>query len=145
MSMDVHFSSQRQNWETPQDLFDELDNEFNFTIDVCAEKWNAKADRFWTEEDDALEQDWSGERCFMNPPYGRQIKDFIAKAATSNADLVVALIPARTDTRYFHEYIYNKAEIRFLKGRVRFLREGEDPPGKVAPFPSMIVIWRDPQ
>ena len=70
MSMDVHFSSQRQNWATPQDLFDELDNEFNFTIDVCAEKWNAKVDRFWSEEDDALEQDWSGERCFMNPPYG---------------------------------------------------------------------------
>jgi len=137
---DVHYSSEKQNWATPQTLFDELHSEFEFTIDVCAEEWNAKLPRYWSEADDALIQDWKGERCFMNPPYGRVIKDFVQKAAESDADLVVALLPARTDTRYFHEHIYGNAEIRFIKGRVKFWsEEGE---GKSAPFPSMIVIWR---
>jgi len=139
--MSVHFSSDKQNWATPPDLFEELHAEFNFTIDVCAEEWNAKLDRFWTEEDDCLSQDWTGERGFMNPPYGRVIKLFIEKAANSNADIVVALIPARTDTKYFHEHIYGKAEIRFIKGRVHFWTE--EGRGKCAPFPSMIVIWRN--
>lgn len=139
--MSVHFMSEKQNWATPPDLFAELHEEFDFTIDVCAEAWNAKLDRFWTEEDDCLEQDWTGERCFMNPPYGRQIKHFIKKAHESGAEVVVALIPARTDTIYFHEHIYGKAEIRFLRGRVHFWHEGGK--GQCAPFPSMIVIWRN--
>lgn len=137
---DVHYSSKKQNWATPPDLFAALHNEFNFTIDVCAENWNAKLPRFWTEEDNALTQDWSGERCFMNPPYGRVIKDFVKKAAESGAELVVALVPARTDTIYFHEFIYPYAEIRFIRGRVHFWTE--EGAGTCAPFPSMIVIWR---
>lgn len=139
--MDVHFMSKKQNWATPPDLFESLHEEFNFTIDVCAEKWNAKLPlSYWDREDNCLDQDWSNHRCFMNPPYGREIKQFIEKAANSNAEVVVALLPARTDTNYFHNYIYGKAEIRFLKGRVNFWTE--DGPGKCAPFPSMIVIWR---
>lgn len=138
--MDVHFMSKKQNWATPPDLFESLHEEFNFDIDVCAERWNAKLPTFWTLEDDCLSKSWIGLRCFMNPPYGREIKHFIEKASTSDAEVVVALLPARTDTKYFHNYIYGKAEIRFLKGRVNFWTE--DGPGKCAPFPSMIVIWR---
>ena len=133
--------SKKQNWATPPDLFESLHEEFNFTIDVCAEEWNAKLPlSYWDLEDNCLDQDWSGHRCFMNPPYGREIKLFIEKAANSNAELVVALLPARTDTKYFHDHIYGQAEIRFLKGRVNFWTE--EGAGKCAPFPSMIVIWR---
>jgi len=138
---DVHFMSEKQNWATPPELFEELHREFNFDIDVCAEEWNAKLPRFWTEEDNCLFRSWKGLRCFMNPPYGREIKLFIEKASTSDAELVVALLPARTDTQYFHKFIYGRAEIRFIKGRVAF--HTEDGPGKSAPFPSMIVIWRN--
>jgi len=135
------FSSNSNEWETPQDLFDELNEEFNFTIDVCATKQNAKCDIYYTKEDDALALFWSvgignGWK-WMNPPYGRELKEWIKRASMERK--VVALIPARTDTKYFHEYIYKKknTEIRFIKGRLKFSNSKNS-----APFPSMIVIFR---
>jgi len=130
-------------WGTPQDLFDDLHQEFDFTLDVAASHDNAKCERYFTKEIDGLKQDWAGERCFMNPPYGYALKHWTKKAyeETTNpfarAKLVVGLLPARTDTRWFHDYIYGITEIRFLKGRLRFEGGGSG----TATFPSMVVIW----
>lgn len=131
--MSVHFSSKTPEWSTPQSVFDELDREFNFTLDPCATKENAKCAKFYTLEDDGLSRDWSGEVVFMNPPYGREIGKWVKKLSETGG---VALLPARTDTRYFHDYIYKKAEIRFIKGRLKFGGSKNS-----APFPSMIVIF----
>ena len=135
------YSSKRDDWETPREFFDKLNLEFNFDVDVCATKENAKCNEYWTKETDGLKQKWAG-FCFMNPPYGREIGKWICKAFQESKQdycgCVVGLLPARTDTRWFHEYIYGKAEIRFLKGRLKF-GGGQNN----APFPSMIVIWKD--
>ena len=125
--------------ETPQAVFDELDAEFGFTLDPCSTDANAKCPRHYTRKDDGLSKDWSGERVFMNPPYGREIGSWVEKAATSDA-LVVGLLPARTDTRWFHDWVYGRAELRFVRGRLKFERGGA--PGMSAPFPSMAAIWR---
>lgn len=125
-------------WETPQDFFDKLNSEFNFTLDPCATPKTAKCKKYYTKEDDGLKQDWTGERVFCNPPYGTAIKNWVKKCSEEKA-LVVMLIPARTDTRYFHDYIYDKAEIRFIKGRLKF--GGKQKRSGSAPFPSMIVIF----
>jgi site-specific DNA-methyltransferase (adenine-specific) len=141
--MDVHFSSKKQNWATPPELFKKLNEEFQFTRDVCAEEWNAKLPDYWTEEDDCLSKDWEGV-LWMNPPYGKELKKFVKKAfeeSQKKAKTIVALIPSRTDTSYFHDYILDKSEIRFLRGRVRF--HTEDGVGGTAPFPSMIVVWKN--
>ena len=134
------FSSKSCEWETPQDLFDELDKEFHFSIDVCATPKNAKCSRYYTAEQDGLTQPWKG-TIWCNPPYGRQIGSWVRRGlfASVAGNLVVMLLPARTDTRWFHEYIYrrNNVEIRFLRGRLHF--NGEK---NAAPFPSMIVIFR---
>lgn len=140
--MNVHFSSKTDEWETPQNIFDDLNKEFDLHLDVCATSGNAKCYNYFYKHGgdrfrDGLAQDWSGKRCWMNPPYGREIGKWIEKAATGGAEIVVALLPARTDTKWFHEYIYNKAEIRFLKGRLKF---GDSK--NSAPFPSMIVIFK---
>jgi phage N-6-adenine-methyltransferase len=130
-------------WGTPQALFDDLHAEFDFTLDVAASHENAKCERYFTREEDGLKQDWAGERCFMNPPYGYGLKHWTKKAfdETHNpfarAELVVGLLPVRSCTAWFHDHVYGKAEIRFLRGRLKF--EG----GKgAATFPSMIVVWR---
>ncbi len=102
--MQVHFSSKTDLWSTPQDFFDKLDEEFDFTLDPCATPENAKCPIYFTKDDDGLEQDWSGERVFMNPPYGREIGKWVKKAYESNT-LVVCLLPARTDTRWWHDYV----------------------------------------
>ena len=136
-------------WETPQELFDQLHAEFDFTLDVAASHSNHKCERYFTEEINGLLQDWGGERCFTNPPYGTVIKKWAAKAYTetnnpfSRAEIVVGLLPARTDTSWFHEYIYKKprVEIRFLRGRLKFVSEKGS--SSSATFPSMVVIWRD--
>ena len=140
--MKVHFSSDSNEWATPKGLFDILDEEFLFTLDPCATKDNAKCSKFYTQEDDGLSQDWSNERVFMNPPYGREIGKWIKKAYEEyeKGAIVVCLIPARTDTRYWHDYIFSHATIRFLKGRVKF-ENGNKP--QSAPFPSAVVIFGD--
>ena len=137
----VHYSSKTNEWGTPQDTFDKLNEEFNFTLDPCATKYNAKCPKFYTKEDDGLSQDWGGERVFMNPPYGRTINKWIEKAYKESLKgaTVVCLIPSRTDTRYWHDYIFPYAEIRFLKGRVKFGKNGIYAP---APFPSAIAIFK---
>lgn len=139
MNTKALFSSQRSDWETPQDLFERLDEEFHFTLDPVASEECHKCSRFFTEKQDGLLQPWTGERVFCNPPYGRKIGDWAKKACeeAQNPDtIVVMLLPARTDTRWFHRYIYGKAEIRFLKGRLKFGKAKNS-----APFPSMVVIW----
>ena len=135
-------SSKDMTWETPQDFFDKLNDEFNFTLDPCATKETAKCKKFYTKEDDGLKQDWKGNVVFCNPPYGREIKHWVKKCSYESKKpntTVVMLIPARTDTIYFHEYIYNKVWIRFIKGRLKFIMNGKE--GSSAPFPSMIVIF----
>ena len=136
----VHFSSKSNEWTTPQDLYDKLNKEFNFTLDPCCTKESAKCDKYYTKEDDGLSKDWRYDRVFMNPPYGREISKWIEKAYKESLKgaVVVCLIPARTDTRYWHDYIFTKAEVRFLKGRVKFGKNGIHTP---APFPSAIVIF----
>jgi len=136
--------SNSTDWETPGEVFDPLNEEFGFTLDAAASPENTKVpDNFFTVDDDALSRDWKGV-VWLNPPYGRAIGHFIKKAhdeAMLHGATVVALVPARTDTRYWHDYIFDKAEIRFLKGRIKFLRSGDHPPSP-APFPSAVVIWR---
>lgn len=134
-------SSESIEWATPQELFDELDSEFNFTLDPCATKENAKCKKYYTEKDDGLSKSWDNERVFCNPPYGQQISKWVKKASEARGGLVVMLIPARTDTRYFHDYIYHKSKIRFIKGRIKFL--GNQKGSGSAPFPSMIVIFKE--
>lgn len=141
----VHYSSRSREWATPWDFYAALDAEFDFTLDPCATAENAKCPKFYTREQDGLAQSWAGERVFMNPPYGKGIAKWVRKAAAEvndmspSAELVVCLLPARTDTAWFHDYIYGKTgiEIRFLRGRL-MLNEGKDK----APFPSMIVVFR---
>ena len=137
--MKVHFSSKTNEWATPQDFFDKLNKEFNFTLDPCATHENAKCDKYYTIEDDGLKQSWKGETVFCNPPYGRQIKDWVEKAYNESKEgaTVVMLIPSRTDTKYWHKWIFPNAEIRFIKGRLKFGGSKNS-----APFPSAVVIFR---
>lgn len=133
------FSSATNEWATPQDFYNILNKEFNFTLDPCATKQNAKCSRYFTIDDDGLKQDWSKDVVFMNPPYGREIKDWVEKAYRESIKgaIVVCLIPARTDTRYWHDWIFNKAsEIRFVKGRLKFGGEKNS-----APFPSAVIVF----
>ena len=137
--MSVHFSSKSNEWTTPQYLFDDLNDEFKFTLDPCATDENAKCSKYFTIEDDGLSKDWSNDVVFMNPPYGREIKKWIMKAyeESLNGATVVCLIPARTDTTYWHDFIFGKAnDIRFLKGRLKFGNSKNS-----APFPSAIVVY----
>ena len=135
------FSSNTCIWSTPQDFFDKINKEFHFDIDVCALPENAKCSRYFTPEDDGLTQDWGRyDTIWCNPPYGKDITKWIAKAYTTShtyGNTIVMLLPARTDTKAFHKYIYKKSEIRFLKGRLKF-GEGVNS----APFPSMLVIFK---
>lgn len=138
MNTQVMFSSKTDMWETPQDLFDKLNDEFHFTLDVCATQENAKCKNFYTKEQDGLKQPWKG-IVWCNPPYGRKISKWVEKGYMSSKEeaTVVMLLPARTDTSWLHEFILNKAEIRFIRGRLKFGRSKNH-----APFPSMIVIFR---
>lgn len=142
----VHFSSNRLDWETPDDLFYELDNVYQFDLDVCAQRHNAKCKRYIPPERNGLVQSWKG-NCWMNPPYGRTIKQWVEKAFNEwqkGGCCVVCLLPARTDTAMFHNYIWDAAigrpfegvQVHFLRGRLTF--KGASNP---APFPSMIVVF----
>lgn len=139
-NLEVMFSSKSDNWSTPDSLFNELDKEFHFNLDPCADSNNHKCEHYYTEEENGLEKNWGGQRVFVNPPYGSQIKKWVKKCyeeSHKENTIIVLLIPARTDTTYFHDYILHRTEIRFLKGRIKF---GDSKTG--APFPSMIVIFR---
>ena len=140
---DVMYSSKTDNWATPQAFFDELNEEFCFNLDPCASEENHKCERFFTRQQDGLSRDWGGYRVFCNPPYGKEIGAWVEKCyqeGHKENTLVVMLIPARTDTKYFHDFIMHRAEIRFVRGRLKF---GEAEQG--APFPSMVVIFRGPR
>lgn len=132
-------SSNSDEWVTPQDLFDHLNAEFHFTLDPSSTDENHKTDLYFTKEHDGLNHSWGGYRVFCNPPYS-QISKWVKKAyeeGTKPNTLVVMLIPARTDTKWFHDYILHHAEVRFIKGRLKFGDARYN-----APFPSMIVIFR---
>jgi phage N-6-adenine-methyltransferase len=135
----AHLSSENDEWETPQDLFDELDAEFNFTLDVCASAENAKCERFFSEN--GLEQEWSG-ACWMNPPYS-DVAAWMEKAYTvgQTGHTVVCLVPSRTDVGWFWDFARH-GEVRFLRGRLHFT-DNEDKTGP-APFPSAVVVFGRP-
>jgi len=164
MNTDLHFSSKTDNWATPQDFYDKLNERFNFNLDPACNNSNCKTEiwiyyddtgRDWLIENWSILEDnyhtrmidfdhfpWKRSKVFCNPPYWRVLKDWVKKASEEikkdYCDLIVMLIPARTDTRYFHEYIYNKpnVEIEFIKGRLKFWDSKNS-----APFPSMLVIF----
>lgn len=140
MNNELMFSSKTDLWETPQDFFDKLNEEFHFTLDLCALPENAKCDDYYTPEQDGLSKKWHGVM-WCNPPYGREIGSWVRRAwfASAVGHTVVMLLPARTDTRWFHDYIYNKSrtEIRFVRGRLKFGNSKTS-----APFPSMVCIFR---
>jgi phage N-6-adenine-methyltransferase len=138
---DSWFTSNTDDWGTPQALFDELNTEFGFTVDVCANENNFKVANYFDVEKDGLAQPWEGV-VWCNPPYGRRMKLWIAKAyeAWQQGATVVCLIPARTDTVWWHSYAAKASEIRFIKGRLKY--EQNRIPGDNAPFPSAIVIFR---
>ncbi len=143
MNTELMFSSKTDQWATPQALFDDLDKEFHFTLDPCANAENHKCEKFFTAEDDGLAQDWSEHRVFCNPPYGRVVSKWVEKCyreGCKDNTVVVLLIPARTDTAYFHDFILNRAEVRFIRGRLKFGNGGNS-----APFPSMLAIFRGPK
>ena len=134
------FSSQSNEWSTPQDFYDKLNQEFKFTLDRCATDSNHKCKKYYTLSDDGLKQSWAGETVFCNPPYGRELKKWVEKCYRENLEngvTIAMLIPARTDTSYFHDFIHNKSEIRFVRGRLKF---GDSK--NSAPFPSMVVIFK---
>lgn len=140
MNIKVMFSSATDQWATPQKFFDKLDAEFHFTLDPCADESNHKCRLYYTIQNNGLAKDWQGQTVFCNPPYGTAIKDWVRKCYEESRKpntKVVMLIPARTDTAYFHDYIYGQAEIRFIRGRLKFGNSKNS-----APFPSMVVIFR---
>lgn len=131
------FTSQTDEWSTPQDFFESIRSEFDFTLDVCATPENAKCKTFFTREQDGLSNPWTGV-CWMNPPYGKQIGLWIKKAYDSSQQgaTVVCLVPARTCTAWWHDYAI-KAEVRFIRGRLRFGGAKYS-----APFPSAVLIFK---
>lgn len=132
------FTSKTDLWSTPQDFFDRLDAVYHFDTDVCALPENAKCKNFFTPEQDGLKQEWKGV-CWMNPPYGKEIGKWVHKAyesARDNGATVVCLLPARTDTKWFHDYCIPYGEITLVKGRLKF---GGAKSG--APFPSAVVVF----
>lgn len=138
MSLDVHFSSKTDLWATPQEFFDEMAKEFPFTLDPCCTHENAKCFQHFTEAEDGLSQPWSRHVVWMNPPYGRTIGRWMAKAVSEwkQGATVVCLVPARTDTAWWHDYAM-QGEIRFLRGRLKFGGHKNS-----APFPSAVVVFK---
>lgn len=161
MNRDLMFSSKSDLWCTPKDLFESLNKEFNFNLDVCATDKSKKCQRFYSVQDDALSVNWwtpTGTIAFCNPPYGRSIGKWVKKCHDEGSfqdsyygcEKVIMLIPSRTDTKWFHDYILGKSEIRFIKGRLKFInledkekftKQGTENKISPAPFPSMIIIF----
>lgn len=133
-------TSNRGDWETPQAFFDLVDAEFGFTLDAAASPTNAKAPAFYTETENGLIQPWTG-TVWCNPPYGRGIDSWVRKGYESGqvGAIVVMLIPARTDTRYWHDFVMHAAEVRLLRGRLVF---GAGEARANAPFPSALVVFK---
>jgi phage N-6-adenine-methyltransferase len=131
------FMSRKQDWTTPRPFFDYWNTRYNFTLDAAAEPHNALCDRYYTTEDDALTQDWEG-TVWVNPPYSAGIGKWVGKAyeEARKGATVIMLIPARTETRWWHTYVMQAAEVVLIKGRMRF---GGSPIN--APFPSCVVIF----
>jgi len=138
--MNVHFSSNTDLWATPIEFFNKYNEKFNFELDVCATHENAKCAKYFTIDDDGLSKDWPG-ICWMNPPYGREIIKWMEKAYKSslNGATVVCLVPARTDTKWWHEYAI-KGDIEFIRGRLKFGGSKNS-----APFPSAVVTFNGKQ
>lgn len=133
------FTSNSDEYETPQHIYDALNDEFGFDLDVSATDYNHKCPAYFTKEQDGLKQRWGGHTVWCNPPYS-EINRWVQKAYEESRNentTIVMLIPSRTDTKYFHNFIYHRAEIRFIKGRITFKNQKSH-----APFPSMIVIFR---
>ena len=146
LSYKAIMTSDKQDWETPQELFDNLNNEFDFELDAFASDKNAKCKHFFTEQDDALQQDWTEYKSiFINPPYTSKVQDEVLKKINDTISsnwrgVIVLLIPARTDTKRWHDYIFNKADdIRFIKGRLRFEIDGV--PRGSSTFPSAVIVY----
>lgn len=140
MNNNLMFSSVTDEWYTPIEFYNALNKEFNFNLDPCATDINHKCAKYFTKEDNGLLQSWGGYNVFCNPPYGRAINAWVEKAyneSKKDNTLIVMLLPARTDTKWFHNFIYHKAEIRFIKGRLKFGGSKGD-----APFPSMLAIYK---
>lgn len=141
------YSSQSDQWETPQSFFDVLNNRFNFTLDPCCVPSSAKCSIYFTPEDDGLAKSWEGHTVFMNPPYGRVIGQWVKKAreeAEQHGITVVCLLPARTDTRWWQDNIWSEEsgqhpsvkEIQFIRGRLKFGNSENS-----APMPSVVVVY----
>jgi len=136
------FSSNSQEWETPQKLFDEYNQKHNFEIDLAATPQNAKCPKFFTKDDDALTKPWDFKSAWCNPPYGRGVGEWVKKAAEESRKYkskIVMLLPVRTDTKWFHNYIFcprSNCTIIYIKGRLKFGGHQNS-----APFPSMVVIF----
>lgn len=127
-------------WRTPMALFQKLNQEFHFTLDPASTAENALCEKYYTAQEDGLIQSWAGERVFCNPPYGKiAIANWVQKAyaESEKAEVIVMLIPSRTDSKWFHDYVLGKAEIRFIRGRLKFGGAEYN-----APFANMLVIWR---
>lgn len=141
MGSKVLFSSDKHDYETPDDFFAMVNSEFKFTLDVCADAKNAKVKKYYSKRDNGLSQEWHG-RVWCNPPYGSEIVQWVEKADSeskrSYCKIIVMLLPVRSDTKWFHNFIYKKVEIRFIKGRLRFKNTNSS-----APFPSMLAIWNN--
>lgn len=135
--MSVHFSSKTDEWATPPEVFDYWNKLYKFNLDVCATADNAKCAKYFTKSQDGLLQDWVG-NCWMNPPYGREISKWIKKAYDSSRKgaTVVCLIPSRTDTAWWHDYVM-RGEVKFIRGRLKFSGSTN-----AAPFPSAVVVFR---
>ena len=135
----VGFSSKSGDWDTPQDFYEKLNKQFDFTLDPCASARSAKCKKYFTKEDDGLAQDWRGHTAFVNPPYGRNIGEWVKKGyeeSKKHNTVVVMLVPSRTDTKWWHDYVMRAKEVHFVRGRLKF---GDST--NAAPFPSAVVIF----
>jgi len=132
------FTSEKTDWKTPPELFARLDAVHHFTLDTAASVENHLCEKYFTKENSGLTKSWQDETVFLNPPYGREVGEWVKKAylEMSPCCKIVMLLPARTDTKWFHNYIYGCADIEFIKGRLKFSGSKNS-----APFPSMIVIF----
>lgn len=138
MDTKVHFSSKTDQWETPYEFFEQLNEVYKFDIDVCADYYNKKCQHFFDDVIDGLSQDWHPKTCWMNPPYGRDIGKWMEKAYKESqlGATVVCLVPSRTDTKWWHNYAM-KGDITFIKGRLKFGRCKN-----AAPFPNAVVVFK---